>query len=232
VSHSHIDVRTQYIIAGTVRNYLAGFLVERRSRRLAKGTLKYYENELNLFCAWLDAQGIMNLSEVRADTVRKYLLKLEETRNAGGIHAGFRAIRAFFAWIELEFEDSDELRPQGADGIRIKNPMKRVTPPKVNKQAREGVSVETIRAMIAACAEGDNALRDRLILMVLFDTGVRASELLALDVEDIDTMTGSVVIRSGKGGKRRVVYLGGKSRKMLRNFTIKWNSYQISIYSS
>jgi site-specific recombinase XerD len=149
----------------------------------------------------------MKLEEVKADVIRQYLLSLEATRNAGGIHASYRAIRAFYSWLEVEFEE---------EGRR--NPMRKVMAPKVNKQAREGASVETIRAMIDACKEGKNVLRDRLIMMVLFDTGMRAGELLALDVEDVDPMSGAVVIQHGKGDKRRVVYLGAKSRKSLRNY--------------
>lgn len=197
---------TQFIVEGTVRHYLAGFTVDRRSRGLARGTIQYYITELNLFCAFLDEQGVAQLEEVTPDLVRKYLLGLGRSRQPGGVHAAYRAVRAFFNWYEEEFE------PEG-----WKNPMRKVKGPKVAKNPLEGASVETIQAMMRAC-KTEQGKRDHLILRVLFDTGLRASELLSLDVEDIDLITGSVKVRKGKGGKARTVFLGGKSRKELRAY--------------
>ena len=91
-----LKTQTQFVIQGTVRHFLAGFIVERRSRGLAKRTVTYYESELRLFCEFLDDQGVMMLEDVTIDNIRQYLLVLGNTRNPGGIHAAFRAIRAFF----------------------------------------------------------------------------------------------------------------------------------------
>jgi integrase/recombinase XerD len=60
--------------------------------------------------------------------------------------------------------------------------------------------------------------RDRAILEVLYGTGVRISELAALDVDDIDLDGGSVLVRSGKGGKGRVVPVGRAAREALRDY--------------
>lgn len=196
----------QQVIQGTVRHYLAGFLVERRSRGLAPRTLGWYQGELELFAAWLDEQGAIQLEEVTPDLCRQYLLQLGARRKPGGVHAAFRAMRAFFSWVEDEFDEEN-----------LRSPMRKVSGPKVNRQAKEGVAVETIRAMIAAC-DTELARRDKLILMMLFDTGVRASELLALDIQDVDQVLGSVDIRHGKGDKRRTVFIGRKTRRELRSY--------------
>jgi integrase/recombinase XerD len=201
-----LKTQTQFVIQGTVRHFLAGFIVERRSRGLARRTVTYYESELRLFCEFLDGQGVEMLEDVTTEVVRQYLLVLGNTRNPGGIHAAFRAIRAFFLWYEDEFEPEN-----------WKNPVRKVRGPKVPKNPLEGVHVDTIRAMIEHCGT-ETARRDRLILRVLYDTGVRANELLALNVEDIDLVTGSVKVRMGKGKKDRTVFLGAKSRKELRAF--------------
>lgn len=208
---SDLKLKTQYIIQGTVRHFLAGFTVERKSRGLAPGTVRYYVSELNLFIEYLDAQGVERLDEVTTDIIRQYLLILGNHRNPGGIHAAFRAIRAFFLWYEDEFE------PEA-----WRNPIRKVKGPKVAKNPLEGASTEAIQALIKACP----ARRDRLIFMALFDTGVRAAELLALNVEDIDLVTGAVKIRMGKGKKSRTVFLGSKSRKELRAYLkdlSRWN---------
>lgn len=61
-------------------------------------------------------------------------------------------------------------------------------------------------------------VRDRAIILCLVDTGARGSEFCALNVGDVDMMTGAVEIRFGKGGKRRTVFLGNDSRRALRKY--------------
>jgi len=68
--------------------------------------------------------------------------------------------------------------------------------------------------MLATCKRrmftGD---RDRAILLCLLDTGYRAAEFLALNVGDLNLSSGAALVRRGKGGKFRTVFLGGKSRR-------------------
>ena len=61
-------------------------------------------------------------------------------------------------------------------------------------------------------------MRDRLILLALLDTGLRGSELLALDFINVNPIVGTLQILHGKGDKFRVVYLGKKSRLALRSY--------------
>jgi len=61
-------------------------------------------------------------------------------------------------------------------------------------------------------------VRDRLILLILLDTGLRASGLLALGFVNVNPIIGTLQIMHGKGDKFRVVYLGKKSRLALRSY--------------
>jgi integrase/recombinase XerD len=61
----------------------------------------------------------------------------------------------------------------------------------------------------------DTATRDKAIVLVLLDSGMRASELCALTVGDADLSTGRVTVERGKGGKARHTYLGKAARKAL-----------------
>jgi len=143
-----IQKQTQFTIQGTFRHFMAGFLMERRSRGLTKGTLRYYAGELNLFCNFLDEQGVVKLDEVTADVLRQYPLQLERTRDPGGIGDSFRAIRAMFLWYEEEFESED-----------WRNPVRKVKALKGNKQALPGIEIEIIRELLKVC----KLRRDRLI---------------------------------------------------------------------
>lgn len=56
------------------------------------------------------------------------------------------------------------------------------------------------------------------ILLTLADTGLRASEFVDLDLQDIDLITGQISVRHGKGGKPRIVFAGRKCRQMIRRY--------------
>ena len=96
------------------------------------------------------------------------------------------------------------------------NPMEKVSPPKVPQEVLEPLSLKTLGAMLRTCKpktfEGD---RDRAILLALLDTGCRAREFLAVDLEHVNLSTGAVVVKHGKGSKRRVTFLGTKARKAM-----------------
>ena len=72
----------------------------------------------------------------------------------------------------------------------------------------KAVSLDTVLALLEAPGTGLLGRRDRAILETLYGTGLRISELVALDVDDVDLDRRSVLVRAGKGGKDRVVPLG------------------------
>jgi site-specific recombinase XerD len=72
--------------------------------------------------------------------------------------------------------------------------------------------------MLDVCERDFTGIRDRLIILILLDTGLRAAELLALNFENVDPITGTLQVMHGKGDKFRVVYLGKKSRIALRSY--------------
>ena len=129
------------------------------------------------------------------------------------------ALRAFFSWLNKEFE--------------LSNPAKEITPPKFPQHVIQTFSKEDLEKLIKSCvysreAKTDDrksfvmrrhsANRDQAIILTLLDTGLRATELCSLTVEDVDLKTGKVNVRHGigggaKGGKGRVTYLGKVSRK-------------------
>jgi integrase/recombinase XerD len=209
---TEIKKKVEYIIAGTYRQVLGSFLIDRQARGLAKGTVKYYEQELNQFAAWLDDAGIVQFEEITADLLRAYLLSLEQKReegrgrSPGGVHASYRSLRALFNWYMEEFEPDD-----------WKNPIRKVKAPKVNKNPLPGIPLDNVLAMIEHC-QTINAKRDRALFMVLLDTGVRASELIALNLRDVNPVSGEIQVRKGKGGKARTVFLGSKARKAVRAY--------------
>ncbi len=186
----------------TLREAIDAFLLDCRARRLRAGTLHFYRTKLPRFAAWCEERGCVAVGEVEPDLLRAFLVWLDESgHSAGGQHAYARALRAWFNFLV-------------EDGVLEESPMRRVRMPRVPKSAPIGLSVDEVEAMLEAA----DTLRDKAMILFLVDTGARLSEFAALNVGDVDMTSGAVVIRSGKGGKRRTVYLGRRALRALRRY--------------
>jgi site-specific recombinase XerD len=190
-------------------NWLEAFLIDRKASGVAEGTLRFYRQKIKLFADYCDALTVKQISQITPSFLRQYLLYLYESgHNAGGRHAAFRMIRAFFFWYE------DEVEPQGWS-----NPIRKVKAPKVLVESLEPVSFETVTQMIKAYPHntftGD---QDAAILLCLLDTGARANEFLSVNLGDINQARGDILFRQGKRRKPRTVYMGKQSKRALRRY--------------
>jgi integrase/recombinase XerD len=189
--------------------WLEAFLYDRKAQGLAPGTLRFYTQKLKLFLDYCEGHAIGCIIQINALFIRQYLLYLEESdHNAGGRHAAFRSLRAFMNWYEAEAE------PEGWS-----NPIHKVKGPKIPTEPLDPVSIETVARMVKICKLGTVAGdRDKAMLFCLLDTGARASEFLAMNLDDLNIARGTILIRQGKGSKPREVYLGKRSRNALRKY--------------
>ncbi len=186
---------------------IQSFILARRADGLRPGSLKFYEEKLAIFTAWCEGQGVTAIEGVTADHLRAFMLELESGHNPGGRHAVYRSVRALFNWW------GDEYDPEN-----WRNPVKRVKAPKVPDQPLDPVQPATLDALLTTCAAGTFAdLRDKSAFLFLLDTGLRAGELLALNVAHV-AADGVVTVERGKGGKPRTVYIGKKTRRALRAY--------------
>jgi integrase/recombinase XerD len=194
----------QRIFQDYIFDSIEAFLIDRQAQGLSKSTLGFYKYKLKEFLNYCDTKAVKNVSQLTPTFLREYLLLLEEAgHKPGGIHAFYRCIKAFLLWYENEFEPDN-----------WKNPIRKIKAPRVPEEILEPVKIDVVNQMLEACTN----LRDKTILFMLMDTGVRASELLNLNVADVNSFTGDVMIRKGKGGKSRIVFLGAKTRKVLRKY--------------
>lgn len=189
--------------------WMEAFMVDRRAQNVTAGTLYFYDKKLGLFSRYCDTQAVTHISQIDPGVLRGFLLWLEETgHNAGGCHAAYRAVRAFLRWWALEVEPEN-----------WRDPFARVKAPKVPQEAIEGISMANVKELMNTCKCGEFAgERDRAIFLALLDTGARAAEFCALRLEDVNTTSGEVLIRQGKGRKARTVHMGRAARKQLRAY--------------
>lgn len=182
------------------------FLVDRQASNKANGTLVFYRSKLNQFLDYCDSRAISQVDQLTPANIREYILSLETAgHNSGGIHAYYRTLRTFLRWYWEECEPV------------YKNPIDKVQAPKVELELLEPANIEVVNKILNTCHGKDfTSLRDRAIILLLMDTGLRANELTALDISDLDPIRGELLIRQGKGRKGRVVFIGKKTRKAIR----------------
>jgi len=186
----------------SVVKLLQEFNLHNHTKNLSQGTIRFYDEALRSFTAFLNSQGVYLVRDITPTIIRQYLLQLSTHRNAGGVHAHFRAIRA---WLNFYIQENDV--------TNWSNPCDKARPKKPNIAPIQGVTVEQLEAMLKVC----KSKRDVAILRFLFSSGVRRAELCALNLADV-TADGAVCVRRGKAGKWRICFIDKPTMKALRQY--------------
>jgi integrase/recombinase XerC len=204
-----------------LREWAEMFIHACRSRNLAIGTIEFYTKKLKAFIEFCADIAITDINEIRPETIRHFLIYLEERHHKpGGIHCYYRVLKTFLLWYEVETEPDNWA-----------NPIERVRAPIVPLEPLDPVSVDTVREMIRTCLpEQLTAARDKASLLFLLDTGVRLAEFLGLNRQDVNLITGTVQIRRGKGRKPRNVYMGDKARIALKRYLRDRNDHNPALW--
>jgi integrase/recombinase XerD len=182
-----------------LRTYLDHLAVE---RGLAANTLTSYRRDLRRYQQFLEERGVDDVDGVDEQAVSAFLMRLREgdtdhpplsATSAGRTVVAVRGFHKFCV----------------ADGAATADPAAGVRPPPATKRLPKALPLKDVESILeAAGAAGTTlALRDRALLEVLYGTGARISEAVGLDVDDVDRVEGTVVLR-GKGGKERLVPVG------------------------
>lgn len=191
-----------------IEQYIQTFLDDKKSQNLSNRTIKYYSDTLKVFATYCDSHSIKTISQINPSFIREFILFLENRgNNIGGQLFYYRSIKVFFRWYW------EEIEPDYA------NPISKVKPPKNNLPPLDGVSKEQVSLLLSKCKEDTfTNMRDKTILMLLFDTGLRAQELCDIETLHLDLIKCSIFIPKGKGRKSRTVFFGHSTRKQLRKY--------------
>ena len=185
-----------------------GFLSHLREvRQVSPHTLRAYGKDLERFFAFLAASGpAPSPAELRPARLRLHLGALaDEGLRPSSLNRHLSSLRSFFAW--LEERGSIDGNPAAA----LRGPRKRRRLPRYLEE-------HEVEALLAAPRDDDGeGLRDRAILEMLYSTGCRAAELVALDEPDLDLRRGLVRLR-GKGRKERLGILGRPAVAAVRDY--------------
>jgi integrase/recombinase XerC len=149
------------------------------------------------------------LEKVDYLTLRKYLAFLKSKNlKPRTLARKISCLRTFFRFLCRE-------------GYLKSNPSALLLTPKLDKRLPEFLTEEEMLKLLNAPAKDNPAgLRDRAILETLYSTGMRIGELVGLDTEDVDFISGVVKVR-GKGKKERLLPIGEKALSALREYVDK-----------
>lgn len=191
------------------------FLAHLRSERgLADNTLEAYRRDLAIWRDYARRRGF-SLSDARPDDVTAFLTWLRDGEPPdrrplapSSVARLLVTVRSFYRFLTREgYIDADPTASIGA--------------PQRGRSIPKAISVEEVTRLVEA--PGDDVLgrRDRAMLETLYGAGLRISELVGLDIDDVDVDSGSVLVRSGKGGKDRRVPLGRAARDAVGAYTTR-----------
>ncbi len=175
------------------------FILSREAALCSPQTVDFYQRMLKPFLA------LANGSPPSNRMVREFLSTVAQRGvSSATVHAHARAVRAFlrFAYEEGWIEEPVTVRM-----------------PRLEQKRMEVLNREDVKRVLSVCGT-----RDRALVMTLIDSGIRRGEALDLTWEDLDLHTGAVHVRSGKGRKARVTYVGAKTRRAL----LRWGGGQRS----
>lgn len=176
-------------------------------RGYSANTVRAYQIDLADLAEFLEQNGVATFSQLNLEHLRSWLWQISQRGLAkSSIARKSAAIRGFTAWAFKNRILSDD------PGLRLRSPKAGQTLPKV--VSRESLVQIFKQLETKALADNPNGLRDLLAVELLYASGARVSELVGIDLEDID-YSRNLIRLFGKGSKQRMVPIGQPARDAL-----------------
>jgi integrase/recombinase XerC len=183
------------------------FLRSLQQRNASPNTILAYTKDLNGFVAHIGEVKPSGVDHVR---IRGYLSKLyDDGLGKASVARHLAALRSFYRWMARE-------------GMVKQNPASLVSTPKLPKKLPRVPSMEEINTVLDADMPESAAFpeRDSVILELLYGCGLRNSELIGMNLDDIHWSNEAILVR-GKGRKQRIAPLGETAAKAIREYLPK-----------
>jgi integrase/recombinase XerD len=177
-------------------------------KEFSPNTIAAYRNDLSQFLTYLDAEiGALSPTSVTPVHLGNYLLYLRSrTYTNATIARKTAAVKSFFHYLT-------------AQNLIPTDPTQHLEPPKVDKDLPQAISVATVQRLLAQplAFSTPEAARDRAMMELLYATGMRVSELVALDIGDADLDQGTVRCK-GKSGRLRTLPIRPHALEIVRDY--------------
>ena len=218
---------------GLIQTYLDHLTVE---RGMSRHTVAAYRRDLTRYAEYLSGLGVTDPCQVESAMIGNYAARLRE--GVAGPNGD--------GWIEAPLANASVARAviavrsmhrfAAAEGLTGDDPARTVRPPKPPRRLPKALSLEQVQAMLAVpSAETGVGLRDAALLELLYGTGIRISEAVALEVDEVSRLLRAPAEEPapglrvfGKGGKERIVPVGSYARAALDAYLVRGRPVLVS----
>ena len=188
----------------TVERATDSFLRHLRERNASVHTIKAYAGDLDAFAAYMGSRDWKGIDHI---AIRGFLSHLyDQGLGKTSVARALAAIRSLYRWLAQE-------------GVVEQNPAKLVSTPRLAKKLPRVPTIEEMNSVLDGKMPEQAAFpeRDRVMLELLYGSGIRNSELVGINLDDIRLGAEAILIR-GKGKKERYVPFGGSARAALATY--------------
>ena len=177
----------------------------RYERQNSPRTIAAYQNDLNRLFSYCESQKLGNWGDVDSVIGRKWLGSLHQHGlSATSIQRMLSASRSLYRWLIRENHVSA-------------NPFDLLKAPRRPRKLPGTLDIDTVQQLLEVKSDEPLALRDRAIMELFYSSGLRLSELVSLDLGDMDLAVGELRV-TGKGSKTRVLPIGRYAVKAIRDW--------------
>lgn len=186
---------------------LREFLSWSETTGISPFTIRQRQRAVRRFILWAQERGLTRPQDITLPILERYQRHLYHYRKKDGTPLSFASqhtelvpLKAYFKWLARERRI-------------LYNPAAELVMPRVpRKIPRYVLTVEEIERILNEADIGTlSGIRDRAMMEVLYSSGVRRNELAHLDIPDVDTRRGSLLVREGKGKRDRLIPLGARA---------------------
>ena len=194
-----------------VKEYTS-FMTEIRHKSL--NTVETYKRDVTQYISYLDGTGVTDISSTTKTTVLSYLLYLQkEGRASSTVSRTLASLRSYYLFMMQ-------------NGVVKSNPTSNLEAPHVEKKIPKILSGEEVELLLEQPKNCDNkGIRDKAMLELLYATGIRVSELINLDVSDVNVPMSFVRCNGGK--KERIIPMGHQAKDALENYINNVRKYMV-----
>ncbi|MDR1796585.1 MAG: tyrosine-type recombinase/integrase [Clostridiales Family XIII bacterium] len=175
------------------------------NNKLSANSVTAYLSDLSDFESFLRAKNVDDLAAVSKADVAAYLLGLKQSgKSAATVNRKLASIRAYYKYLIEK-------------GVVQSSPASSVKTPRISRKQIEYLTLEEVDLLLAAPSESDIGRRDVAILEMLYATGLRVTELMYVNIDDVNLRMGFVSC-DGAHGKARIIPLGRPARAALEKY--------------
>ena len=177
----------------------------KNEKKMAENSLEAYGRDIRDFEQFIQSRGTGNILEATSTDVVAYLNKLKAAgRSPSTVNRKLASVRSFYNYMQSENQISD-------------NPARGIKTPRIERKELEYLSIKEIDQLLVSPDDSLKGRRDRAILEVLYATGIKVSELIDANIEDVNFRMGFITCY-GESSKTRIIPMGRPARAALEDY--------------